>query len=82
MENDKTGFDRLRETIGSDEQNAYLLIALGIQEYHRVETENGEPRLTEWFDHSWTSLESTASCLASDIQGLKRSFELQKEYEG
>lgn len=81
MKKNKTGFDRLREEIGSQEQNEYILIALGIQEYHRIEKENGQPYLTEWFDHSWVSLEKTAYVLASYIEGLRMGFEMQKKYD-
>lgn len=75
----KTGFDRLREQIGSEEQNEYVLIALAIEAYHKLEASANQSYFTEWFDNSWTNREVTARMLASDLHALKRSIESEKE---
>jgi len=70
-----TGFDRLRAEIGTDEQDEYLLIALAIREYHRIEAANNEPYLTEYFDYSWIDREKNAYFLANQIRNLKKHYE-------
>lgn len=71
----KTGFDRLREVLGTDEQDPYILIALSIKRYHEIEKEGGEIYLTEWFDNSWIDLERTAYFMANEVVNCKKRYE-------